>query len=347
MTNYCTIFNTHNAYMAAANNSNFLKPHVSLCGNDKHVHFDNIVGDIYYNFALKFVTASNEYIIPTNDIPVDGIFTWEWFNDYLLAHNWSQELNDDAIELYIGNGFYQFATDIGSALFGNSNNIQKILIGSQTIEQLYIAGETLDNLVELRIVGENQYYDSRNNCNAFIEKATDTIIQGCGTTVIPNTVIALADFAFASVNNLTSINIPGNVESIGNHCFEICRNLTTVTLNEGLLSIGQNVFNEDPLTSITIPDSVTYIGDSAFDLCEDLTTVVIGSGITEMGDLVFGNCTNLESVTIYATTPPEIMDTFDSALDFPIYVPAESVNAYKTAGGQWDSFVDRIFAIQS
>ncbi|MBQ1475501.1 MAG: leucine-rich repeat domain-containing protein, partial [Ruminococcus sp.] len=52
------------------------------------------------------------------------------------------------------------------------------------------------NLTSIRIDGSNKVYDSRNNCNAIIETATNTLIGGCNNTVIPNTVKRIAEYAF-------------------------------------------------------------------------------------------------------------------------------------------------------
>ena len=55
---------------------------------------------------------------------------------------------------------------------------------------------------------------------------------------------------------------------------------------------------------------------------------------------------NMISVTILATTPPTLggSNTFNDTNNCPIYVPAESVDAYKTATN-WSRLADRIQAI--
>lgn len=79
------------------------------------------------------------------------------------------------------------------------------------------------------------------------------------------------------------------------------------------------------------------------------TEVIVGTDITGIGSGAFNN-TNLTSSTCLSTTPPTIEDssTFGGggSLNYPIYVPAESVNTYKTASVYWVDFVSRIFAIQ-
>jgi hypothetical protein len=50
-------------------------------------------------------------------------------------------------------------------------------------------------------------------------------------------------------------------------------------------------------------------------------------------------------VTVNAITPPTLgSNAFDSTNNCPIYVPAESVNTYKSATN-WSTYADRIQAM--
>ena len=96
-----------------------------------------------------------------------------------------------------------------------------------------------------------------------------------------------------------------------------------------------------------MPNSVTTIGSSAFYDCSGLQIVTIGTGVTSIGGSAFGFCNNLQRITIDAVTPPTLTGTSSTTFPnngCPIYVPAESVNAYKTASG-WSNYASRIQAI--
>ena len=122
--------------------------------------------------------------------------------------------------------------------------------------------------------------------------------------------------------------------------------LVSVEIGDCVTSIGLGAFYQcSGLTSIDIPNSVTSIGNYAFAYCSSLTSCTIGSGATSIGNQAFINCSGLTSITVNATTPPELgSDNVFNGSSCNIYVPAESVEAYKTAS-LWSSYADRIEAI--
>ena len=147
--------------------------------------------------------------------------------------------------------------------------------------------------------------------------------------------------------DITTLNIPSGTTKIGNYAFYFCSGLTSVTIPNSVTSIGTGAFNGcSGLTSVTIGNSVTSFSSSAFFNCSGLTSVTIGNSVTIIGNNAFRNCSALTSVTIQATTPPTLANknAFDSTNNCPIYVPAESVNAYKQASN-WSSLASRIQAI--
>ena len=155
----------------------------------------------------------------------------------------------------------------------------------------------------------------------------------------------VGDSAFYGCRDLITITIPDSVTTIGDEAFHGCRNLTSITIPNSVTMIGDYAFYGcSSLTSVTIPDSVTTIGECAFAYCSSLTSVTIGDSVTTIGSAAFSNCTNLTSVYCKATTPPAVSSTivfYNNASDRKIYVPTESVEAYKSAEG-WSSYADDI-----
>ena len=116
----------------------------------------------------------------------------------------------------------------------------------------------------------NLNYDSRDNCNAIIDKNTNELILGCKNTIIPNSVTFIGDYAFNvfdGVRDLKSISIPNSVTTIGN-----------------------SAFGYSGLTSIDIPNSVTTLGDYVFDRCSDLVSVNIPNSVSFIGRYAFHFC---------------------------------------------------------
>ncbi len=152
------------------------------------------------------------------------------------------------------------------------------------------------SLTILTVESGNPNFDSRDNCNAIIVTATNTLIAGCKNTVIPNSVTKIDTNAFNDCS-LTSINIPNSVTTIGGSAFRDCP-LTSINIPNSVTSIGSNAFGGCPLTSINIPSSVTTIGGSAFSNCKSLKSVTLGNSVTSIGEMAFHYCEVLESVTL-------------------------------------------------
>ncbi|MCQ2311531.1 MAG: leucine-rich repeat domain-containing protein, partial [Paludibacteraceae bacterium] len=163
-----------------------------------------------------------------------------------------------------------------------------------------------------------------------------------GEIVIPNSVTTIGEGAFESCTGLTSVTIGNSVTTIGNSAFSDCYGLTSVTIGNSVTMIGNSAFYHcSDLTSITIPNSVTTIGSSTFSNCSSLSSITIPNSITTIGEYAFGYCYGLTSMTCYATCPPTCgsycFDWVDTSI--PVYVPAQSVDAYKQAE-EWKSFTN-------
>ena len=82
------------------------------------------------------------------------------------------------------------------------------------------------SLKSITVEEGNSKYDSRNNCNAIIETATNSLLVGCNTTIIPDGISEIGAYAFKGCTNLSSITIPSSVRLIGSHAFENCTNIS-------------------------------------------------------------------------------------------------------------------------
>ena len=161
----------------------------------------------------------------------------------------------------------------------------------------------------------------------------------------------IGESAFENCSGLTSINIPSVVTNLGSYAFVGCENLSgSIIIPNGVTVINNGVFKDcSSVISFTIPNAVTRIGDESFMYCSGITSIDIPSTVTSIGVGAFQTCKSLVSVICRPTTPPTggYSTTFaGNASGRKIYVPADSVNTYKTDSGWWSFWKDSIEAIQ-
>lgn len=186
------------------------------------------------------------------------------------------------------------------------------------------------------------------------------------TVVIPSTVSFIGYLAFEHCTALTSITclattpptLDGGTFNDTNNCPIYVPAASVTAYKTAWPQYASRIVGISPyatfnsivdrsVTSINIPNNVTSIGNYAFIYCSALTSITIPNSVTIIGKQAFANCTSLTSVTINRNTPPTLeYAVFDSTNDCPIYVPEDSVDAYKAASG-WSTYASRIQAIPS
>lgn len=133
----------------------------------------------------------------------------------------------------------------------------------------------------------------------------------------------------------------------GGPYFADCKTLEEVIFLYNLGYISGFRFNGCySLKKVILPNQLPSIGSSAFRYCYSLSEITIPSSVTSIGTYVFDDCRSLKRMIIEATTPPTLASTaISSPLPiFKIFVPNDSVNAYKTASN-WLTYADYIYPI--
>ena len=231
---------------------------------------------------------------------------------------------------------------IGSNAFRGCGGLTSVTIPNSvtSIGEWAFGGCT--NLTEIDVAADNPNYSSENGVLFNKDKTTLVTYPGGkpGTYTIPNSVTNIGNYAFEYCSSLTSVTIPNSVTSIGSNAFYGCRGLASVTIGDSVTSIGDNAFYKcTALTSVTIPNSVETIGYCAFWGCSALTSLTIPNSVETIGYCAFWGCSALTSITCEAVNPPILgSDVFNGVnKSIPLYVPAESLNAYKSAD-TWKDF---------
>ena len=223
-------------------------------------------------------------------------------------------------------------TKIGNCAFSGCSGLTSITIPESVTEIGDSAFWKCSNLESIKVDENNKVYDSRENCNAIIEKSGNVLIVGCKNTKVPEGVTEIGASAFEDCSGLASIMLPDSVTKIGGDAFRCCSGLTNITIPERVMEIGGYAFSEcKALTYITIPKSVMKIGQGAFSCCDNLESIKVEknnkiydsrencnaiieksssaliagckntevpSGVTQMGERAFYGCSGLTSITL-------------------------------------------------
>ena len=174
-------------------------------------------------------------------------------------------------------------TSIGESAFYNCSSLASIAIPA-SVESIgiYAFSGNCSSLTSIEVADGNSVYDSRENCNAIIATATNTLVAGCENTIIP-----------------------ASVTSIGKGAFELRTGLTSIELPEGLTNIDDHAFKGSGLTSIVIPGNVTSIGIETFANCNNLTSLLIPNGASVYTSS-FSGCNNLKSINHWTNTSNDL-----------------------------------------
>ena len=229
-------------------------------------------------------------------------------------------------------------TTIGDRAFSYCRSLTSVNIGDSVTTIRYAAFASCESLTEF----SGQFASEDGRCLIIDGVLTSFAPYGLTEYTIPDGVTTIGYEVFGYCGSLTSVNIPDSVTTIGDYAFAGC-GLTSVTIPDNVTTIGDCAFGGcGSLTSVTIPDSVTTIGEFAFCGC-GLTSVTIPDSVTTIEYQAFIGCGGLTSVYCKATTPPSLgFEVFeDNGSGRKIYVPAESIDAYKSAT-RWSKYADAI-----
>lgn len=166
--------------------------------------------------------------------------------------------------------------------------------------------------------------------------------------VIPETVYSIGYEAFNGCTALTEINLVNkNISRIEYGAFGGTTSLRVELDLPNLVYSSNRVFYNSRITKVkslgrlrllyTAGNAQGYFGSDTA-----LTEVTLPYTMENLYTYTFAGCTALKTITCYALTPPAIgAHAFDNVSPNKIYVPFDSVLAYKEATG-WSAFASKI-----
>ena len=337
-------------------------------------------GELYYNI-ISYSDRTVEVTSPESSYP------------------YSESLNVTAVSIpsqVTYQGITYTVTRIGKKAFAECKNLKSVTIANSvrdiernafryctSLASIFIpysvthigneAFEFCPSLVSITVDPRNTKYDSRNNCNAIIETATNTLIEGSNNTIIPNGITTIGKYAFYGRRQLKSITIPETTTKIESSAFNFCSALTSIHIPYRVTSISGAAFADcSSLTSITvdtrntkydsrnncnaiietatntlidgsnntiIPNTITHIGNSAF-FGRNMTSITIPQSVISIGRSAFYSCDLLASVNISSSVTNIEETAFASCpkLKEINYSGSSTQWAYITKGENWNSY---------
>lgn len=189
------------------------------------------------------------------------------------------ELNEDLLSVVMP----KTIVSIGQDAFANCPKLKSLTIPESVRDLQNFSFRGLPSLESLVVDEKNEFFDSREGCNAIIKTHSNALYVGCKNTVIPDGVKAIANGAFMTCFGGRDIEpfeitVPKSVEVIDHQAFAGCSPLQAVNFSEGLKTIGGSAFIGTPIKRVVIPASVTEIDPGAFAACDSLKVIKVKRG---------------------------------------------------------------------
>lgn len=282
--------------------------------------------------TILYLSDSSTVVIP------DNVLTQTLISDVYSGTVIACEIGDNVTE--IGDQAFRdcnnltsvtisdSVTTIGGFIFYECRNISELIIGDGLTGSFSTSDfSNSQPMPGIRHIKIGNGYTSIANKALYYNTTIECFDFG-------NNIVTIGDDAFGDCNNLTSVTIPDTVTTFGRTCFAHSMAPSSLTITSAVTSIGEAAFFDNlGLRNVKFNENAIMPAKEMFYYCRNLETVDLPSTLTNIRGDSFRFCNNLTSVTIRAVTPPNVIDNMLPFNDTicPIYVPAESVEAYKTA----------------
>lgn len=238
------------------------------------------------------------------------------------------------------------------ALFATFGSISSAVLvhhlktnSSNKAEKPYYTDAQIEQLYQLTLNDDSQSY----TISKYIgeqKKDIHVVIpakyKNLPITQLGNDLFSEEDENYDPIFEVTSLTFEknSNVKEIGDSSFSYAK-IKSLELPNSVIIIEDYVFYSCQLLEIVkMSENIEEIGKDGFFGCFELQKVVIPASIKSIEELAFAECEKL-TIEMKSLTPPQLeyFGTFNNIS--AIYVPAESLEVYKTADG-WSRYASKI-----
>lgn len=257
-------------------------------------------------------------------------------------------------------------------------------INLSSAQSLGGAAFAFSNITKVVSLGEVTEIAAQSQTDDWINNTKPCVFTGCSSLTsvnLPSTLKKIGENAFANCSSLTDMVLPDGLKVLGEYSLKGCQQLRVGYLPESITTIGKDVFfgNANMLDDVVLPNLTGFIGGAAFaktnikrvlDLgnitetgtsgayypapygaglfagCVELELLILPTSLTKIGYALAIGCKALKSILVKAVIPPTLGGS--AFANCPaltgIYVPDESVEAYKTATN-WSAYANKILPL--
>jgi hypothetical protein len=232
-------------------------------------------------------------------------------------------------------------SNVYNGVFQNCVNLRRVVLP----KSLTSLGDASDNIIGSTFKGCTSLSDINLNHVSEIGRDTFTSCSSLPEYLNMENLVVVGAGAFA-LTSIKTINAP-NVTTIHQSAFDLSS--ISGVVNFPLLSgiLGSMAYRQTQITHVENLGEITQISGvlytGAFRGCKSLIFVRIPSSVEVMGGDIFSGCSELKDVLVLPANPPELgaQAFLRCHSSLSIYVPYESVDAYKSATN-WSAYADRI-----
>ena len=232
-------------------------------------------------------------------------------------------------------GEYTIVVDAtaGTVIYGGGTNTTSVF-GTGSVNSNPTNTSLLVKAVE---IGRGGYVSSSISQHAFAYCAN------LESVVIKHGITDLTQRSFINCAALKKLSLPNTLTTVGAYVFNGANNLSELILPDSITSINAPCLNLYNVINIHLPSNAVFTGSIA-TTCLFLEELTVPASVTSIPAYGFSNNTSMRAYHFLATTPPALADVnafYNMPSDCVFYVPAESLEAYKTASN-WSTYASRM-----